>query len=359
MSHMVFSILDTMKIVIPHLPSSLVSPSSMDAIKNVARIFPDFHTSCFGFEVALGRDRGDSDFSIFLSADTGRRILADCPKALNRPEWAGHPSWRRIQAFGKEWSDGDSILGNGVPHVWLEFDLEQCRSQQPVPGVFFGLYAPRSRSDEQAEIIAHALNLLMGEEEATAPLTGVSRCLQAMPSTGSVTFVGLMLSRPTRVARLNVRGLGPSPAAEYIQRLGWKSEVIDLLKLFSELAEYVDDLTLALDVGAALEPRLGIELFLRNDLQLAGETRWATFLEYLVGRGLCLPGQMTAALEWPGYSREQLDHELWESVVSRTINHVKLVCLPSGAQEAKAYCAVLKQPLASFLESANNSVVDR
>jgi hypothetical protein len=112
----------------------------------------------------------------------------------------------------------------------------------------------------------------------------------------------------------------------------------------------VDGVTLCLDVGDAVGPRLGLECHLRE--QPAAEPRWERFLDDLVERGWCTPAKRAALLAWPGVTlpgeisdpwpahlvheslRQPADHL---TSLDRRLNHVKLTYSPAQAIEAKAY----------------------
>jgi hypothetical protein len=95
---------------------------------------------------------------------------------------------------------------------------------------------------------------------------------------------------------------------------------------------------LNLDVGAdGVGPRISIEYFLCRREQVRGRLREAAFLDRLVERGLCTPRRGKEAAAGLGVSLHRLPHEMWESLVTFRLNHVKLVYTADGAVEAKAY----------------------
>jgi hypothetical protein len=100
---------------------------------------------------------------------------------------------------------------------------------------------------------------------------------------------------------------------------------------------------LHVDVAGAPLPRAGVELALAREPQVRGRLVETAFLSRLVETGLCTPGRRDALLAWPGTRRCTLPHELWESVMVRRVNCVKLVSGPQGV-EAKAYLLACSLP---------------
>jgi hypothetical protein len=93
---------------------------------------------------------------------------------------------------------------------------------------------------------------------------------------------------------------------------------------------------LHVDVAGGPLPRAGVELALAREPQPRGRLVETAFLQRLVEMGLCLPERRDALLAWPGARYCTLPHELWESVMVRRVNCIKLVSGPAGIQ-AKGY----------------------
>jgi hypothetical protein len=92
---------------------------------------------------------------------------------------------------------------------------------------------------------------------------------------------------------------------------------------------------LALDLGDAPLPRIGIECYAPPP-----EQAMPTLFARLSDTGLCSDAEARAALEWPD---EGGAYEAASGRLIRSINHVKLVAEPNGVR-AKAYLAATWVP---------------
>src|SRR5207253_3374790 len=79
---------------------------------------------------------------------------------------------------------------------------------------------------------------------------------------------------------------------------GWPGPAEDAAELAAHFHPLVDGVTVCLDVGETVLPRLGLELHL--DRQPPAEPRWAVFLDRLVDAGWCTAEKRDGLLSWPG-----------------------------------------------------------
>ena len=116
------------------------------------------------------------------------------------------------------------------------------------------------------------------------------------------------------------------------------------------LLTFADRLTLALDIGEHVGPRLGLEaIFI--DQPPAGRG-WADLLDTLVGQGLCDPAKVGPFLAWSGQTTPLDSRAAWPDpwiqasllrpahqfgTIERQLSHVKISLSATRAPEAKAY----------------------
>jgi hypothetical protein len=157
----------------------------------------------------------------------------------------------------------------------------------------------------------------------------VLRCFQALPGGGRLNCLGVMLPRKSEGVRLSLE-LPPERLRSYLDAVGWPGTDKALASVMPLLSDGVDRLGVALDVGAGVGPRLGLELVFHTPP--GRSPRFQAVLAWLEERGLCTPGKRHALLEWSGLT------ELEEGrCVERRVHHVKLVLSPDGIAEAKSY----------------------
>ena len=321
--------------MLPLVPESLVPSTTRPHIGALARRLAPIERC--GFEVRLGKsDVVDFQQGIADAPDEPRRL-----RAFLAQTGANGSAWCGVDALLSAWGDEGSPLHDALSDVWLEFD----RPPSSALSVFAGFQPGPDLARAEA-----ALDLLAGRGAWAAWRPAVSLCFDATPPGSYIHRLGLMLGRPTPLMRVNVAGLAPRDVAMYLGAAGWPGDRDAAAELFAGMHAMVDGVTLCLDVGETVGPRLGLECHLRK--QPAAEPRWETFLDHLVARGWCTPAKRAALLEWPGVTLPGETAEAWpahlvhESLrrpadhltsLDRRLNHVKLTYSPTEAIEAKGY----------------------
>jgi squalene-hopene cyclase-like protein len=326
--------------VLPLVAESLVPKGARPHIRGLAgRLAPIVRC---GFEVRLGAsDVVDFQQGIVGPGDEALRLR----RSLARTG-ADAPAWRGIEALLSAWCDERSPLHGTLKDLWLEFD----RPPSSALSVFAGLRPEADPVHAEA-----ALDLLAGREAWAAWRTEVRRCFDATPPGRSrIGHLGLMLGRAAPFMRVNVGGLTADDVVPYLDRVGWPGDRDAAAALFARFHPLVDGVTLCLDVGEAIGPRLGLECHLSG--QPPAEPRWDALLEHLVAQGWCTPAKRAALLEWPGFTLpgEIADpwpaHLVHESLrrpadhltgLERRLNHVKVIYSPAEGVEAKGYFGLL------------------
>lgn len=329
------SMQDYLQIVTPYLHSDLVSPEALSHIQPLAQILPP--SSPAGFECRLGENQSRVDFETYL------------PLEPNLPEqFLTHPTWQSLQKLYREWSLPTSVLRQVIQGIGLEFDIDGCLDDVPVPCIFLELKPIAAGGGD--ELIETASSLLNRRLSAQLELN-LKLCADYLPPGAFFTHLGAMLSRSSEEAiRVVVKGLTPEQLIDYLTQIGWTDPTNTFSALVPTLSEFVDYIMLSFDVGKRVYPRIGWEGYItasdqdRPQLQL--------FLDYLVAQELCTPSKRDALLAWNGFSQPSFAPELWPkniswgdrflgsravSLFSRWINHIKVVYQPGKPLEAKAY----------------------
>ncbi|MCP3100114.1 hypothetical protein LZ198_14655 [Myxococcus sp. K15C18031901] len=336
---------DYLRLAVPSVPSALISAESLAPILALARRLPPCSSS--GFECRLGDDAPVADFLVnLLPADGSRAAFAGHHPDHQPPDAFLHsPVWQRVRDYCRAWAQPDSPLHQRIRDMWLEFDQEQFHSPVPIPGVFFG---PEQPVADIAATVCDSLALLRGPDRAALP-PALQRCLERLPGAPRVEQVGMMFSRQTDALRLCIRGVPLRGLGEALRHVGWEGQAGPLDAVLERTLPFVDDVTLDIDVGDGLHPKLGLECILDKDPSPA---RWKRWLDQLVEDGLCTPAKRDALLTWPGMltalntrgwpenllrASEQLPGV--HSGFARRINHLKLIHQPGQPLQVKAYLA--------------------
>jgi len=336
-----------LKPVVPFTPAGLIAPQALGTILGLAGMLPPCASS--GFEVRLGEPEPIADFLVNLNGADGTRpaFAGRHPDIAPPASFLESPVWLRVRDFCRGWDEPSSPLHKQVRDMWLEFDLAQLGAGVPIPGVFFG---PEWESGELVETMDRSVSLLRGPGYTGLP-PALSRCMRLLPGRPRIEQVGMMFSRQSDDLRLCIRGLPPRELSGYLRNAGWEGPAGEMDEIVEELLPFVDELTLDIDVGDGVRPKVGLECNLDRDPSRA---RWGKWLEHLVDRKLCTPTKRDGLMAWLGVSTQRDQPELWpENLVrvsqrmpgmvsgcARKVNHLKLVYQPGQPLQMKAYLAV-------------------
>ena len=211
--------------------------------------------------------------------------------------------------------------------------------------------AGQPNAEGRLATVERTMRLLAGGEP---PPRMLERCFRALSSDEKVGHVGLMLSRGEDAVRLCIRLRSVERTIEYLTVMGWPGDEADLRGVLEPLARSVDRAVLAIDVGDAVRPKIGLECYFYGNRQPRREPRWGAFLNSLVLSGLCTADNREPLLTYPGYVDEAAQTVPWPaalrrasqllggrslSTLVRSLHHVKIVFRPGEPLEAKAYLA--------------------
>jgi hypothetical protein len=345
----------------PFLPKGLIAAQNYTEIRKLASYFTPGVTSFFGFETRLGTPDACADYLFAVSSKKEEREALvnflqnenEATQLLQRQEW------RHIRDFAITWADPASELYTNVLGLWLEFDTANSSHDTPVPCVFIHTIPLRMTSIEEERrydwIFNTALPLLLGHPLSSLLHQRLLKALSQIPDGASVMDIGFMLSRTTTGARLVFRHLHPTQIIPYLTSLGWSDDNNELSHLIDELQQKASRLILHITITEqGVDPKIGLECSFSPD-QYHLETRWTSFFEYLLDKGVCCPEKKTEVLNFLGVSQDHpstpfnfssykiaalLPSEASVNALVRYISHVKLCYKPGQPLEAKAYPGV-------------------
>ncbi|MEP6994835.1 MAG: hypothetical protein ABI968_09965 [Acidobacteriota bacterium] len=298
-------------------------------------------TNAIYMECRLGEGAEGVDLVIRIEKD--RLELLREVAATRSSSLRAHPAWKRLHAFCEEWADPHSGLGEALDHIWLEFDVPSGGAGAPaVPSVFARLHEhPNGASRHpSSERVHRVLRALLGSTLSDGLTQSLGRCMAALPDSAQPAYIGVMFSRCIDAARLCVTGLTDELLMRYLKHIRWPGPAAEVAAIASAVRRYSPSGATSLlhvDVGERIRPRLGLEYSLARLDQLKGRFGDEPLLQDFVERRLCTPVKRQGLLAWPGHSFESFEHELWESLLVRRVNHVKLVFESGFPLEAKAY----------------------
>ena len=246
--------------------------------------------------------------------------------------------WLKIYDFIEVWR---KEIKEDINEIWLETDSDAPANASPA--IFFGIKRDSLSTSIVKKTIAHALKWISPEYDESL----LNTCIDCCPASAQITYVGVMLSRSTKVLRVNIRGLDINNVPQYLHDIGWQGNLPKLRALISWIFTYVDRVTIAIDIGENVMPKVGIECFIEGQ----EPQKWTRWLDALVKKELCNNRYRDLLLAWPGVSTPinsspWPEHFVWQSLCSpanvfstfsRQLSHIKLTYCPDLPVTCKGY----------------------
>jgi hypothetical protein len=351
---------DSLEVILPNLPPALVSPDMLPHLRELARALAPI-PSC-GFEVnLLESTRVDLQQCILASEGEPQRLRSHLDEQWSYSAARGEAvdaSWQHVDNFLAQWCDQSSALHESIADLWLEFDQTHTLGHSLLPVMFFGFRPEREvvlDSSAGYEVAQQVLDALLGRPVWLPYQENLQRCFLASRGPAFVSHIGVMPARGLPALRVNVKNLSPDALGAYLEGVAWPGLKDEAVEKMARLYRFVDRLTVCLDVGERVYPQLGFECIVGFQPPL--ESRWATFLDYLVDEGWCSAEKRDALLAWPGLTYPNNagvswpDHMIHDALLhpadrftalERRISHIKIVWRPQQQRpEVKAYFGFL------------------
>lgn len=315
---------DWLAVCQPRLTEPLFHPAAVERLLAMTPLLPG---DCLGIlETRLASGAGSVDLSIRLLKPDQSRCIAE---QVVPPH---------LRSFLARWCENGGPF-RAVRSVWLEFDLDLGTGGLPDP-------IPCAKISPEADplwIVDTLLPALHGTPLAEEPRDRWLFCQREIPAPGRLLYAFSLRARGSGAVRMEIFGLDPGQILEYLGRVAPAvlPQAVEVASLFEE----VERIHLSFDLSAVGVPsRIGLEgSFPRPPRRESG---WKTLFGRLEERGLCDPGKREAALAWPGYDTFWSAPERWpvadlgaKGFCVQTLSHVKVVCQPGQAPEAKVYLA--------------------
>jgi hypothetical protein len=364
---MLWPVSETIELIAPYLPGSLISAQAFSHIKTIATVLPNAMSGYF-LECRLGVDNTRVDFlSCAMACKGGRTVLAgEHPPAALPAFLLQHPLWRRVQDFVLQWADTTSLLYQQVPLIWLEFDVDGPPPEVPLPSLLFCLDPAFLLRDATSETAAYltAETYRHITETTVAHLIGqplpprthqtLLACYERLPAGGHLVHISVMLARRPMVVKVNV-SLPKDRFLAYLDRIEWRGSYSEMQALLTAFYPSTDIIKVDLTIADTVLPHIGLEFF--SDPQ--DDPKRQELLHRCVNVGLCTPAKRDALFTWPGHSCERYAKHLWPTLLKRWLC-VKLVYQSNAPLEAKGYLGFMPdvyplfQPGRSSRQGASN-----
>ncbi|RAJ76674.1 hypothetical protein CLV59_108194 [Chitinophaga dinghuensis] len=333
-----YSLLKATGIFCDSLPKSLVSPTQLSLLKKAADFFPPLLR--FGLECRLTNDE-QVDLQLCI-----RRDEDDLPAIHNwfQNKFTENQEQEKILLFLKTWADKSSSYYRNIAEVFLELDVLPSGIEAPL--LFFQLQ-PGISATQKKNFCFSLLSEILGERQSFLSL--FEKVLYACPDPAFIAYLGIMFSRDMEVLRINIKKLPFTAVAPFLRKLdyAWTGPALD--QWISFIYSHADRVTLCIDIGENVLPKIGFECSWNE--QPPKETYWRFFIEKLNSSGLYSKEKIEDILNWdkeifPGEMEDWPEHLWIESlrkpeneftILKKEISHLKLSYCPDKEIELKAY----------------------
>lgn len=342
-------LVESIDLLAPYLLPELTTFGAVADLNSLADHLPPILQG--GFECRLNGNTSQVDLQQCISAEESQpETLKEYISKIVSSSIAENDTWSRLQDFLEEWLQPDSLLQQNIIEIWLEFDNQGGADSLPIPAIFLGFPQKALSKAEIFPVLEKALNLLLGDTPWHQWKNNLERCFIACSDPVFVSHVGIMLSRNSPALRVNIKRLQADSLIPYLQSIGWENETESLAILASQLFSLVERITICLDVGTKIYPRIGLECIFLN--QPPDESRWGSLLDYLITQKLCQPAKKEALLNWVGQTTPLNAETSWSSQLivesllkpnhnftsfDRRLSHIKVTWQPNHPLKAKAY----------------------
>lgn len=297
------------------------------------------------FELPLSDNQAKIDFHINLKTLFFRKKFLNKLEELNL---SNSEEWSKLLLLLREWNDEETDLFQELTGAFLEFDFKNDNQIQ-VPAFFAKLNTKELNKEEVLGLAQKIVIKLKGEHFFNQISTILKKCIYQCPQGSYLGYLGIMLSRPEKVLRLNIYNLHKNDVIPFLTNLKWKGNISEIEKWLEITCLIADSVIVSFDVfeGIVL-PKIGLEVFITK--QPAEDYRWSLFQEELEKEQLWKGNKKNILSEWSKFwtpstinwhSDLILDSISYSStelpIIKQLVSHIKLTITPNEETSSKIY----------------------
>jgi hypothetical protein len=343
---MIWPCAETLRVIEPQLPHSLISTQAFAFIKNFASVLPEAMSSYY-LECRLAADSPQVDLLACVKASNGgREILREYTTTAGpSPRSPDCAVWNRVRDFCTRWAEPRSSLHRQVSHIWLEFDGEASLTKIPPPNLLLCLdpeYFEECNHRQHDEyitarqyrrVINASLEILLPHRASAMMKRNLFACFDTLPPDGCVIHTSVMLSRRPSLSKLNI-ALSKDHLLDYLRHLGWPGSLSQLETLLFTYCSFTNSMKFQLNLEDSISPRIDLEFHFDDCVAPLSSLHF--LLDQLVENNLCTIEKREALLTWPGTFRQIFCGRSWPTRLYKWLD-LKIVYHPERPLEAKGY----------------------
>lgn len=321
-----------------NFPKKLLSPSSADQIRDIARYFSGEIQKplTYCFEVHLTDIFPKVDFLINLTT------FQEHPSFISIPN---NNAFDSAYPLYTDWQNSFKKGQNIISSLWFEFDIEKFDVHNSKASMYVSPFETMNNRCSQKGL-SNFLNkidiLLKRNNSKINVVEKIHSLISGLPEKSIVSDIGIMLSRTPNYMRFVISNISTSDFILFLEALEWKWDIGPLdnyLKTFSGIFDEFQ-FTIDVDKDFNLTSVIGIECYFFKREHPRQEKRWAMALSVLKELGICEETKIDEVLNFNGF-----DSSLsLSNSIAVDLNHLKVVYADNELQSSKVYYFLTAHP---------------
>lgn len=243
------------------------------------------------------------------------------------------PQYEHLKSFLVSWSNKDSFLFGVLENIYVVYDLPTSNLSIPELWIYLAYHKLNIPSDVLSLIFEKSASFLPGSISSES-LKTLNLCLTQIHSPEWVFGFGLLNARGKNEIRIGICGFKTiDQIIKYLERINWIGDSQYIRTTLTFMDDFAFDYVLALDLGASISPRIGIEC---NVGKSSNHKRSEAMLNKIQSEMKYDQNRKSSIIKWIG--SEKISFENGKQLIhNRWLNHIKFIFQPNSAFEIKPY----------------------
>lgn len=328
----------------PYIEDDLISKEYLLCIKRIFSELPLISHAVFERYFGEGQQRVDVNLCITGGMNEHIFIYNWLEKNKKYHSTEEHAAFERIKRFCKLWSEDYFDLKFLVAKLWIVYDIVDPSQKYIVPWHYIHFNVLPIFNENGSfigELIFKILRLLNQGLHATWE-EKLRDIFSRLPQSFRISSVGVQESRAIQFLRLYMTFTIMEDLFRFLRTHNWGGDLEQLRSEIATFSENSNAFGLLADFDPALQPRIGIEIWVNEKNNV---------LNKLIKKGWCTSLQGKAFSNWKGKIRTENKKEIWswpdviisnkkfpQNIIIRKLHpYIKIIIEPGKPVMAKGY----------------------
>ena len=187
--------------------------------------------------------------------------------------------WEYLYQFVESWINNQSY--SSISGIFLEFDYSKHNNFE-LPSFFVKV---EKGKDFKTDIYNQIFHSLFPLNKANQFINILLKIKGLLPNYAYINYIGIMLSRPEQMLRVNIYGLFYDDFIPLLKSLNWQGNEIELFKWLKFATSNSDQLILSFDIlNDKILDKIGLEIFVNSQPDF--DYRWKVLSNELIEKEL-------------------------------------------------------------------------